>query len=132
MTRKERNQRLLIAILLLLLHFFIHYLRISAVEKNWGTTFKFILGIIPSFYSVIGGTLLFNIFEKNKRELKMPFYIGVASLLYEVTGDFGRKTGLGSTIDTWDVLAIFFGILSAYLIERYYFLRNRKTVPNNA
>lgn len=132
MTKKERNQRLIIAILLLLLHFFVHYLRISAVEKHWDTTFKFILGIIPSFYSVIGGTLLFNIFEKKKRELKMPLYIGIASLLYEVTGDFGRKTGFGSTIDTWDVLAILFGILLAYLIERYYFLRNRKTMPNNA
>ncbi|HOJ90063.1 MAG TPA: hypothetical protein PLH86_03135 [Saprospiraceae bacterium] len=93
--------------------------------------FKFILGIIPSFYSVIGGTLLFNIFEKKKRELKMPLYIGLASLLYEVTGDFGRKTGFGSTIDPWDVLAIFLGILSAYLIEKYYFLKNRKTVSDN-
>jgi len=131
MTRKERNQRVLIAILLLLFHFYIHYLRISAVEKNWDMAFKFILGIIPSFYSVIGGTLLFNIFEKKKRELKMPLYIGLASLLYEVTGDFGRKTGFGSTIDPWDVLAIFLGILSAYLIEKYYFLKNRKTVSDN-
>lgn len=132
MTRKETKSRLITAILLLLAHFFVHYLRTTAVENNWGSTFKFILGIIPSFYSVIGGVILFNLFEKKNRELKMPLYVGVASLLYEVTGDFGRKSGFGSTVDIWDVCAILLGILSAYFIERYYFLRNRKTVPNNA
>lgn len=122
MTVKERNQRLIITILLLLFHFYVHYLRIYSVQNNWNVVFKFILGIIPSYYSVIGGVILFNLFEKKNRELKMPLYVGVASLLYEVTGDFGRKSGFGSTVDIWDVCAILLGILSAYFIERYYFL----------
>lgn len=126
MTKKERNQRILITLSLLGIHFLVSYLRIIAVEKHWSELIKFIFGIIPSFYSVIGLTIAFNIFE-NKRQHKMPFIVGLASLIYEVTGDFGRNHGRGSTVDLMDVAAIILGIFASYLIEKYYFAKKFKT-----
>ncbi|MCB0659680.1 MAG: hypothetical protein KDC04_02020 [Saprospiraceae bacterium] len=126
MAKKELNQRILITISLLGIHFLVSYLRIIAVEKHWSEFIKFIFGILPSFYSVIGLTVAFNIFE-NKRQLKMPFIVGLASLIYEVTGDFGRKQGRGSTVDLMDIAAIILGIFVSYLIERYYFAKKFKT-----
>lgn len=68
-----------------------------------------VLGCIPSFYSVIGFTSMAKQFEKTK-QLMTPLIAGIAWLLYEITGDFGRTSGNGSTVDIYDIVAILIGI----------------------
>ena len=51
----------------------------------------------------------------------MPLIVGFASLLYEISGDFGRTSGSGTFVDRNDIVAILIGIVFAYLIERLFF-----------
>ena len=39
-----------------------------------------------------------------------PLIAGIACLLYEITGDFGRTPRNGSTVDNYDFAAILIGI----------------------
>jgi len=114
----ERTKRIIIVVSVLIIHLIIATnIRFLARENNWNWIIQLILGSIPSLYSVIGLTSLANLIDK-KRKLKMPFIVGVASLLYEVTGDFGRTSGSGTFVDYYDIVAILIGVLLSYLIER--------------
>lgn len=50
MTRKERNQRVLFTISLLIVHFMVTYLRGVAYEEHWNGVVKIVLGSAPGFY----------------------------------------------------------------------------------
>ena len=126
----ERTKRIIIVISVVVIHLIIATnIRFIARENNWIWVIQIILGSIPSLYSVIGLTSLANIFEQ-KRKLKMPLIVGIASLLYEVTGDFGRTSGSGTFVDYYDVAAILIGVFLSYLIERK-FNSNKVTKPDN-
>lgn len=117
----NKNKRALTVMGVLIFHLIIATkIRFIANQNNWGIIIQTVLGCIPSFYSVIGLTSMANLFEKNKR-FKMPLIVGFACLLYEITGDFGRASGNGSTVDIYDIVAILIGILVSYLLEKYYF-----------
>ena len=118
--KTERNKRIIIVVSVLIIHLIIATnIRFIAHENNWNWIIQIVLGSIPSLYSVIGLTSLANLFDK-KRKTKMPFIVGIASLLYEITGDFGRTSGSGTVVDYFDISAIFIGILLAYLIEKWF------------
>ena len=118
--KAERNKRIVIVVSVLIIHLIIATnIRFIAHENNWNWITQIVLGSIPSLYSVIGLTSLANLFEK-KRKAQMPFIVGLASLLYEVTGDFGRTSGSGTVVDYYDISAILIGVLLAYLIEKWF------------
>ena len=127
---KERNKRIIIVVSIVVIHLIIATnIRFLARENNWNWIIQILLGSIPSFYSVIGLTSLANLFEKN-RKLIMPIIVGFASLIYEITGDFGRTSGSGTVIDYYDIAAILLGVIIAYVIERK-FNKKEKTKSNN-
>jgi hypothetical protein len=125
----ERNKRIIIVVSIVIIHLIIATnIRFLARENNWNWIIQILLGSIPSFYSVIGLTSLANLFDK-KKKMTMPFIVGFASLLYEITGDFGRTSGSGTVIDYYDIAAILLGVIIAYIIERR-FIKEEKTKPN--
>ena len=118
--KTERNIRIIIVFSVFVIHLIIATnIRFIAHENNWNWIIQIVLGSIPSLYSVIGLTSLANLFDK-KRKPKMPFIVGIASLLYEITGDFGRTSGSGTVVDYIDITAILIGVLLAYLIEKWF------------
>jgi len=123
---QEKNKRVIIVLSVVIIHLIIATnIRFLAREHNWHWIIQIILGSIPSFYSVVGLSSLVNIFEK-KKKLRTPIIVGVASLLYEVTGDFGRTSGSGTYIDQFDIAAILLGIIIAYFIERSFSVKNEE------
>lgn len=124
---KERNVRIVIVLVILAIHWII-----ATGGRAWvyqhveSVPVRTLFGCLPSFYSVIGLTSLFLIFDP-KRRRSMPFLVGLASLIYEITGDFGRTSGSGTQFDPYDITAILLGVLIGYLLERYYFNRRFST-----
>lgn len=94
------------------------HMRPRAYQENWNSAIQLLLGCLPNFIAVIGATSLINLVSKDNAIYKPTLQAGVAVLIYEVTGGFGRSTGIGITFDYWDILATVLGVLAAIPLER--------------
>lgn len=99
-------------------------IRPMAYAENWHNGLQIFFGCLPNLIAVIGLTSLFNIFIQKEKHLKSIFYVGIAVLLYEITGGFGRKSGIGITFDYLDIVATFVGMIVSYFIEKSFLKKN--------
>jgi len=93
-------------------------IRPRAYEQNWNSIIQLTLGCLPNFLAVIGLTNLMQILSKQNEIYKPILQTGLVVLIYEITGGFGRKTGIGITFDYFDILTTILGVLITILIER--------------
>jgi len=93
-------------------------IRPKAYEQNWNSIIQLTLGCLPNFLAVIGLTNLMQIFSKQNEIYKPILQTGLVVLIYEITGGFGRKSGIGITFDYFDILTTILGVLITILIER--------------
>lgn len=115
-----KNKKIRLLILLLIVGFYLIFaieIRPNVYSQPNKLILKKVLGCLPNFIAVIAATNFIQLFNNDDKIFKPILYSGIAILLYEVTGGFGRKSGIGITFDYLDIIATLIGVVIAYIIE---------------
>lgn len=125
----KSSSRLLIAIVCGIIHFTIALkLRPLGHENHWSKETMLLLGSIPSFLASFGIYFLVTFSKKGKKNTTL-LGIGIGTLIQETQQYWLKGSSIvGRTFDFGDILFIVLGCLTAYFVEKYFYLDKKQVI----